>query len=139
LCTHGARSSRFENESWGPLQDIRRELRSKQEGKCFVCAGSLEVPGKPRIRYKVSPWELAASDLPAEEICRRVNDEDYLIVIHKRCWRGTREMQKLLGRRETIPASASLNARIRSTDTNTLEVKALHPIEAAVWDPLKNP
>jgi hypothetical protein len=103
----------------GPLQDIHRELRSKQGGKCFLCSTSLEVPGRRRIRYKVSAWELAVSELSAEEVCRRVNNKDNLVVIHKECWRGMLKMQKLLRRGETIPAAASLDASIGSVNTNT--------------------
>jgi hypothetical protein len=116
-----------------------RALCGNQGGKCFVCAGSLAAPGRSRIQRKLRAWVLAGSDLPGEEICQLANDTSNFVVFHTACLRGMRNMRKRFSAGKTILAFASLNASVRNADTDTLGVKAPHPIEAAARDPLKNP
>jgi hypothetical protein len=125
-------------EAGGPLQDIHRELHDRQGGKCSICSFNLTALHRTVVRRKIAPWEIAASELCGEEVCRLANHKDNLLLVHRRCWWGTCEMEKR-SKVRVNPASVSSNASIRSADTNTPGVPVLHPIEAAARDPLKNP
>jgi hypothetical protein len=123
----------------GPLQDFYRVLCGDQGEKCFLCCGSLAVPGRSRVQRKLRAWVLAQSDLPGEEICRLANDRSNFVVVHTTCVRGMRDMRRRFFTGNAIPSSSSSNAKICSTDTNTPEVMAPRPIEGVARDPLRNP